>query len=142
MRNNVTFRYSADFVGVDEDGGGILAVAGAQWFLQLLGGVKGLAVDPELCQEDWGVVAFAKRHGKRFWIGLSVYDDGVWIAHFHHASFAWLQRLRPSGKFELNRLIADFHAVLSADHGISEIAWFPEREMLKPNPQGFATPNE
>lgn len=141
MRNNLTFRYPIEFVGVDEDGGGVLAVAGAQWFLHLLGRVEGLAVDRELCQEDWGAVAFAERNARRFWIGLSFYDEGYWISHFHHASFAWLQRFSPSGNKELRTLIADFHNVLSANPEVSEITWYTEREMMNPNPQGFATPD-
>jgi hypothetical protein len=141
VQTNVTFRYPAEFVGVDDDGGGVLAVRGAQWFVRLLSRVNGLSLDLDLCQEDWGVVVFAKRNGRRFWIGLSPYDEGNWVAHFHHGSFAWLQRASASGKAELHRLIADFHAVLAADQAISEITWYTEREMLKPNPLGFKSPN-
>src|SRR6266480_712439 len=108
MRTNVRFRHPAEFVPVsDEDG--ILAVSGAQWFVSLLRRVPGLEIDDELCQEDWGVVAFVRRHQKHFWIGLSFWPDGehTWLAHVHHRSFAWLQRLSPSGKIELNRLVSD-----------------------------------
>ncbi len=32
MRTNLTFRHPAEFVGDQENGGGVLAVHGAQWF--------------------------------------------------------------------------------------------------------------
>jgi hypothetical protein len=65
MRTHVTFRHPAEFVPIsDEDG--ILAVSGAQWFAELLRGVSGLQIEEELCQEDWGVVLFARRNRKKF----------------------------------------------------------------------------
>src|SRR5262249_12351962 len=113
MRTNVTFRYPAEFVPLsDQDG--ILAVSGAQWFAALLARVPGLAIDNELCQEDWGVVVFARRNQKKFWIGLSFWDvGGEWLAHFHHGSFPWLQWFSSSGNDELKRLLADVHAMLT-----------------------------
>ena len=109
MRKNVTFRHPAEFVPVS-GGDGILATAGAGWFVPLLRRIDGLSVQGELCQEDWGVVVFAERSGKRFWIGLSFWPDGeqAWLAHFHHHSFAWLQRRSAAGKRELERLVSDF----------------------------------
>jgi hypothetical protein len=141
MRNNVTFRHPAEFVGDEGGDGGILVVAGAAWFADLLSRVPGLQIEPELCQEDWGVVAFAERNQKRFWIGLSFYDEGVWIAHFHHASFAWLQRLSMSGNEELRKLITDFHHVLANERAVSEITWYEERETWVANAQGSPTPD-
>src|SRR5947209_18063494 len=92
MRTNVTFRYPAEFVGDQEDGGGVLAVSGAQWFAALLRRVPALELDETFCQEDWGVVLFARRNQKKFWIGLSAWDsERAWFAHFHHGSFAWWQ---------------------------------------------------
>src|SRR5687768_8224690 len=118
MRNNVTFRYPAEFVTVSEDDG-ILSVAGADWFVSLLRRIAGLSVRSELCQEDWGVVVFAERGGKRFWIGLSFWpeDEPAWLAHFHHHSFAWLQRWSAAGKRELERLVSDFQSVLASEIG-------------------------
>jgi hypothetical protein len=89
MRNSVTFRYPAEFIAVSEDDC-ILATSGADWFVSLLRRVEGLSVQSQWCQEDWGVVVFAERGGKRFWIGLSFWPDGeqAWLAHFHHHSFA------------------------------------------------------
>jgi hypothetical protein len=140
VRNNVTFRYPAEYIGTEEDNAGVLAVGGAGWFVHLLQRVEGLNLEPELCQEDWGVVVFGARGGKQFWIGLSGYDEELWIAHFHHASLAWLQRLSRSGNNELQRLITDFHEVLSNDKSASQIAWYAEHEMRKPKPRGFPTP--
>jgi hypothetical protein len=142
MRTNVTFRHPAKLVPLSEENG-ILAVRGAQWFTALLRRVPGLEIDSDLCQEDWGVVVFARRSQKKFWIGLSAWDaDGAWLAHFHHGSFAWLQRLSSSGKNELKRLLGDVHEVLAADPTISDIVWYEEIEMSKPQPAGFPTPVE
>jgi hypothetical protein len=143
MRTNVTFRHPAEFVGDQEDGGGILAVRGAQWFAALLRRVPALQLDEDLCQEDWGVVFFARRNQKKFWVGLSAWDsEGAWVAHFHHGSFAWLQWFSSTGKNELKRLLADFHTVLANESLVTEIAWHEESEMSKPKPAGFPTPVE
>jgi hypothetical protein len=142
MRTNVTFRHPAEFAGDSEDGGGVLAVRGAHWFAELLRRVPELQIDEDLCQEDWGVVFFARRNQKKFWIGLSAWDEGAWIAHFHHASFAWLQQFSSSGKNELKRLLASFHEVLASEAAISDISWLEESEMNKPRPAGFPLPVE
>jgi hypothetical protein len=142
MRNNVTFRHPAEFVGSIMDGGGVLAVCGADWFAELLRRVPDLQIT-DLCQEDWGVVFFARRNQKKFWIGLSAWSsDGAWVAHFHHDMFAWLQRFSPSGKYELKRLLADVHYILAREQAITDIAWHEESEMSKPTPAGFPTPVE
>jgi hypothetical protein len=103
--------------------------------------VPGLRIDNDLCQEDWGVVYFTERNQKRFWIGIGSWDEGAWIAHVHHRSFAWLQRVSPSGNDGLNRLLGDLHDTLASDQAVSEIKWYEEREMLKPRPIGFPRPN-
>ncbi len=129
---HVTFRHPAEFVS---DAEGILAVSGAQWFAALLHRVPGLEIEDDLCQEDWGVVVFARRNRKKFWIYLSFWDEGCWLAHFRYRSFAWSQRLSSSGKNELKRLLADVHEVLVSEAAISDIAWWwrtPEGPMLHP----------
>ena len=143
MRTNVTFHHPAEFVPVsDEDG--ILAVGGAQWFATLLRHVPDLQIDGELCQEDWGVVIFGRRAQKKFWIGLSMWpeDEHAWLAHFHHGSFAWLQRFAVTGQSELQRLVADVHRVLTSEPAVSDIVWYAESQMRKAQPDGFATPIE
>jgi hypothetical protein len=141
MRTNVTFRHPAEFVGDQEDGGGVLAVRGAHWFAALLRRVAGLRIDEDLCQEDWGVVFFARRNQKKFWIGLSAWDaEGMWLAHFHHGLFAWLQWFRSSGKNELELLLVDVHKVLASEPAITDIAWHEGSEMTKPKPTGFPAP--
>ncbi len=140
MRTNVTFRHPAEFVGDEEDGGGVLAVRGAQWFATLLRRVSGLDLDERCCQEDWGVVFFARRDQKKFWIGLSSWDEGTWLVHFHHGSFAWFQWFSSAAKSELTRLLVDVHDVLVKEPAITEIAWHEEREMGKADPAGFPTP--
>jgi hypothetical protein len=143
MRTNVTFRHPAEFVGDQEDGGGVLAVRGAHWFAALLRRVPDLQIDEDLCQEDWGVVLFARRNQGKFWIGLSAWDsEGAWVAHFHRGSFAWFQWFSSSGKDELKRLLTDVHEVLANEPAVSEIAWHEESEMSKPEPAGFPTPVE
>src|SRR5262249_385146 len=123
----VTFRHPAEFVDVGE---GILAVSGAQWFAALLHRVQGLEIEDDLHQEDWGVGVCGRRNRKEFWIGLSFWDEGCWLAHFHHGGWApwrwasWLQRLSSSDKNELKRLLADVHEVLVSEAAISDIAWW------------------
>ena len=143
MRTNVSFRHPAEFVAVsDEDG--ILAVRGAQWFVSLLRHVPDLQIDEELYQEDWGVVIFARRAQKKFWIGLSMWPDGEhsWLAHCHHGSSAWLQWMSSSGKSELQRLVSDVHSVLASEPAVSNIVWYDESQMRKAQPDGFTTPVE
>jgi hypothetical protein len=142
MRTNVTFRHPAEFVPLsDEDS--IFAAGGAEWFAALLRRVPDLEISNDFCQEDWGVVVLARRDQREFWIGLSAWDaDGSWLAHFHHGSLAWLQRFSSSGKNDLKRLLAGVHEVLAVDPAISDIVWYEEREMSKPQPAGFPTPVE
>jgi hypothetical protein len=142
MRNNVTFQYPAEFVPVPEDDG-ILSVAGTEWFIQLLQRIDHLSVEKELCQEDWGVVAFAQRNGKRFWVGVSFWPEGehAWIAHFHHHSFALLQRWSAAGKREFERLVNDFHSVLATDPKVHNIAWYRESDMKGAHAPSSATPH-
>jgi hypothetical protein len=141
MRTYVTFRHPAEFVGDSEDGAGVLAVSGAHWFGTLLQRVSGLQIDEDPCQEDWGVVFFARRDQKKFWIGLSARDDeGAWVAHFHHGPFAWLQSFSSSGKNELECLLIDVHTVLTSESTITAIAWHEESEMSKPQRIGFSSP--
>jgi len=141
MRTNVTFRHPAEFVEDSGDGSGVLAVRGAQWFAALLRRVPGLELDEDFCQEDWGVVFFARRNQKKFWIGLSAWDsEAAWVAHFHHGSFAWMQWFSSAGTNKLKRLLADVHDVLTSEPAITEIAWHEEGEMNKPEPVRFPTP--
>jgi hypothetical protein len=140
MRTHVTFRHPAGFVPLsDEDG--ILSVAGAEWFVSLLKQVPDLAVRSDLCQEDWGIVAFAERSERKFWVGLSTEEEGAWVAHFHHGSWAWLQRLSPSGNRALQRLVQDFHRVLANQAAVSEITWYREDDMMKQR-SGSSSPED
>lgn len=140
MRTNVSFRHPAEFVPVS-DVDGILAVDGARWFVTLLTRVPHLQIDGDLCQEDWGVVVFARRNEKSFWVGLSEWEeDGFWLAHFHHASFSWLQRFKSSGKQELAHLVSDFHRVLIEEPDVSEVTWYEQREMRKAQPTAHSSP--
>jgi hypothetical protein len=142
MRTHVTFRHPAEFIPLSDEEG-ILSVGGADWFVRLLQRVDGLLVKSELCQEDWGVVVFAERAGKRFWIGLSLWreDEQAWVAHFHHRSFAWLQRWSPAGKRELERLISDFQSVLANEPTVRDIAWHHGTMIVRAHAPGSATPN-
>ena len=143
MRTNVIFRHPAQFVPLSPDDG-ILSVDGIGWFVSLLRQIPGLQIEPGLCQEDWGVVAFAQRNGKRFWVGLSSWPDEeqMWLVHFHHHSFAWLQRWTTSGKNELQQLVLAAHEALSGDPAVSRLAWYLERDMTKANAQGSTNPIE
>lgn len=143
MLTNVTFQYPVEFLPVSE-ADGIMSVKGAGWFVSLLQRVADMWIDERLCQEDWGVVAFVRRNGKKFWIGLSMWPEGenAWLAHVHHGSFSWLQRLSRSGNQELQRLISDLHDVLASDPLVTTIVWYREGEMTHPEPRGFPSPVE
>jgi hypothetical protein len=142
MRTHVTFRHPAEFVPLSDDDG-ILAVCGAQWFDALLRRVPGLLIEEDLCQEDWGIMCFARRNQKTYRIGLSAWTtEGTWLAHFRHGSFAWFQWFRSSRNDELTRLLADVHDGLASEPAISDIVWHEESEMCKPQPAGFPHPVE
>jgi len=141
MRTHVTFRHPAEFVPFsDEDG--ILCVKGAEWFAAILRRVPGLEIENDFCQEDWGVVFFTRRNKKQFWIGLSFWDEGEWIAHFHHGSFAFFQWFSTSANNELKRLLSDAHHELILEQAITDIAWYEEKDMNKAKPMSFSTPLE
>ncbi len=143
MHTNVIFRYSAPFVTVTEEGG-ILSASGVDWFVRMLERLPEIAVDREPCQEDWGVVIFTRRRGRKFWVGLGAWPDRdqEWLAHFHHGSFAWLQRLSHSGKRELRQLIYDTHAMLVGDPAVAVIGWYSEVEILKADAVGSPAPDQ
>ncbi len=71
MRTNVAFRYPVDFVYVSDDDG-VLSVSSAEWFVNLLRRIPAVKVNADLCQEAWGVAAFAERNQKRFGIGSEI----------------------------------------------------------------------
>lgn len=123
IRNHVTFRHPAEFVESD-DFEGILSTEGAGWFVELLASVPRLAVDPKLCQEDWGVAIFADRDAYSFWVGLSPWDEGAWLAHVHHGGF--IQGLRRAGKDTYARLVADLGIVLANADAVTRPEWYFE----------------
>jgi hypothetical protein len=125
IRNTVTFGYPAEFVEAEAEG--ILSVEGAGWFVDLLGKIPGLAVDGDLCQEDWGVVVFGARDGLRFWFGLSFWDEGEWIAHVHHDRL--LQRFRATGRTGWSAVIVDLHDVLDGEPSVSDVRWYFDGEV-------------
>jgi hypothetical protein len=141
VRSNVIFEHPAEFVPLSPDDG-VLSAVGADWFVSLLRQIPGLQIDSDLCQEDWGVVFFVQRGGKRFWIGLCSWPDAehMWLAHFHHRSSAWLQRLSASGNNELKQLVSDAHAVLSGDPSVSRVAWYKEQDVANANAHGSKSP--
>jgi hypothetical protein len=109
----------------------------------LLSRIPRLGIDEELCQEDWGVVLFARREKKKFWVGLSMWEGPQsWLAHFHHGSFAWAQRLSSSGGRELQRLLCDVHGALASDPAVSDIRWYEENQWSKARPPCYLTPVE
>lgn len=140
MRNNVVFRHPATFVPVSTGGKGVLSVEGATWFVSILRRVPALDVDAKLCQEDWGVVVFASRHGYEFWIGLNVFDKTEWNVHVHHGSFAWLQRLRASGRRELSSLLEGLDFALKSDAAVGHIRWYSEGDMSRAKSEAAASP--
>lgn len=142
--NNVTFRHAAHPVQ-DSDFEEVLTVERAGWFHELLNTVPELQIRGEPCQEDWGVVFAGSRAGKSFWIGLSPYSPdeqsgSLWLAHFHHGSFAWFQSFTASGKRSMQQLLQSVHAVFTAEPLISHVTWYAEKEMNKADPKGFPNP--
>jgi hypothetical protein len=140
VRTNVTFQHPAEFVPVSEDEG-ILSVAGVAWFLELLARVEGIEVVGDPIQEDWGVVAFARRGDCRFWIGISFWDEGAWLVHVHHHSSAWLQRMSSKGKTGLSDLCSELHKALKSAEGVREVSWHVESDLRRPGVSGAATPD-
>ncbi|MGC3998744.1 MAG: hypothetical protein QM767_15335 [Anaeromyxobacter sp.] len=124
MRNTVTFHHPAPLVFVSEEDG-VLSIAGAGWFLELLRTISGLDLDHEVTQEDWGVVARASRAGCRFWIGLSGLGQHESMAHVHHHSLAWLQRLSPGGRAALAALVGEVDRALRVAKA-TDVRWFEE----------------
>lgn len=143
IRTNVVFRYAMPFVSLP-DTDGVLSVDGADWLVEVLRQVPGLNVQSELCQEDWGVVAFAERDRKRFWIGLSQWPDAekAWLMHVHHGSFQWLQWFSSSGRLALEELVCALDDVLKKHQQISDVAWYHERAMTNANPMRAASPRD
>lgn len=141
MRNNVTFNFPERFLPLSEEDG-ILSKDGAQWLVSILKTIPSLEIDPDLCQEDWGVVLRVKRNQRKFWIGLSFWPDGeqAWLVHLHHDSFAWLQRFSTTGKAELEKLILNMDDALKANPSVSNIFWYSEEEIDKPTAVGSPTP--
>lgn len=137
MRNTVQFSFAASFVGAGADG--IVGVAGAGWFVELLERIPGLEIDPELVQEDWGVVVLARRAGRRFWIGLGATDGHEWIAHVHHAPFAWVQRLASAGNAARRALVDELDRALR-DGNASSVRWFDERDLALMSPAAAPSP--
>jgi hypothetical protein len=143
MRTHVTFRHPAEFVPVSEDDG-ILSITGVEWFLTILRQVPDLELDPDLCQEDWGVVVFARRTSGRFWIGVSMGpgfapEEDDWIVHVHGAT-SWLQRLSGAAAPAVDRLAHDLHIALQADPLVADVQWFTQRELNQGHRQGAPTP--
>ena len=140
MRTNVTFRHPAEFMPVSEDEG-ILAVDGAAWFVETLRRIDRLVIDTALIQEDWGVVIFVGRGNCRFWIGLNFWDEGAWLAHVHHRSFAWFQRLSARGGRELERLALDLHTALESGELVQGVTWHLEAELQMADAPGASRPD-
>ena len=137
MRKSVIFKFPAELIPVSEEDG-ILSTTGALWFRDLLNKVPHLEVDNDLLQEDWGVAILARRNNKRFWIGLNFWDENTWLAHFHHRTFALLQRL--TGTSELNNLVFAFHDILKAEAQVSGIEWYEQKNLAIPGSQSSPTP--
>jgi hypothetical protein len=138
MRNTVVFtipnvRWPEE---TDEDDfSDILETKHAGWFADILRRIDWIKIDPELCQEDWGVVAFASHDNLQFWIGLSYGGDAdnEWIAHVHHGSFAIVQRYTKKGKQAQQQLAVELDRALRAA-GATTVRWYDndDRAFAKP----------
>ena len=63
------------------------------------------------------------------------------LAHVHHRSFAWLQRLSAGGKRELERLALDLHAALESDEQVQGVTWHLEVELQMADAPGTSRPD-
>lgn len=115
-----------------------MSTDGAGWFVDVLRRVPRLVVDPDLCQEDWGVVVFAARDGFKFWFGLSFWDEGEWLAHAHHRGV--LQRFRAAGKAAYAAVISAFHVALAEQDVMAEVTWYLDDADLG-GPRGAPSPD-
>ena len=123
-RTVVRFGHPAPFIPYSPDDG-ILSTKGVEWFVSILRDVRCLKVDPDLIQEDWGVVVFVELNDEKFWCGISAEEDGYWLAQLHLRGLALLRRIGRSGNRQLERLSAALHVTLEADPSVSEIDWRP-----------------
>ena len=137
IRNNVTFGHPAEFVE-SRDFEGILSTDGVGWFVQLLGRIPRVVVDPDLCQEDWGVAIFLDRDGYSFWVGLSPWDEGTWLAHVHHAGL--FQRFRRSGKEAYASVAYDLSVVLANTPDVEEPEWYYDADVGDADVGGASSP--
>ena len=121
----------------EENCSDVLLIKHATWFLEILRRIEWLKIDPELCQEDWGVVAFASHDKLQFWIGLSFGsgsdNEGDWLAHVHHGSFSVVQRYTKRGKQAFQQLAVDLDRALRAA-GATTLLWYDERDQSCKNP--------
>ena len=145
MRTTVSFEYPARFVGTEADDAGVLSIKGAGWFASILGSIPELEVNPQLCQEDWGVVVFTKRRQIAFdfffWGGLAEDPISSWVAEVRHGGLFGLQRFMTKGQQELRFLVQDFHQTLTRNTQISNLAWFTSSDdAFSAKAQRFATP--
>jgi hypothetical protein len=131
MRTRVTFRYLTKFVGAKEDEG-ILGIGGVSWFVERLARIPRLSISTQLIQDDWGVAIRAERDGNKFWIGISSFDDGVWVAHIHYFLGTWLRSLISASHSGTPTLAYDLDRVLKSDPSMSDIRWYRERDMKRP----------
>jgi len=143
MRTIVRFEYPAPFVGTEEDNGGVLSVKGAGWFAVLLGSIPELVVDPDLCQEDWGVVVFAMRGKMRFdfffWDGLAEEPRRSWVAELRHGGF--FDRFMAKKREGLDRLVGELDRALKHDPSVSRVEWFDDSDKpFDPAERGFPAP--
>ena len=138
MRNTVDFviptvRWPEESDEREESFSDILLAKDAAWFVDVLRRIDWIVVDAELCQEDWGVVAFVRHDKLRFHVGLS-FGGGPgttevegWHAWVRHGSFTIKQRFTQDGKQALRRLVLDLDRALRAS-GASELAWYDEAD--------------
>jgi hypothetical protein len=138
IRNHATFRHP-EALEAHPDELDTLTIAGVDWFVDVLREIPRLAVDRELCQEDWGVVVFGRRDGFTFWFGLSYWDEEEFVAHVHHRGL--LQRFRAAGRVAYATTIADLHVALSQHHSITHVAWHYESELDRSTSRGAASPD-
>jgi hypothetical protein len=142
MRNTVAFSIPSVHWPEESDAepfSDVLLTKHTTWFLDILRRIEWLKIDPKLCQEDWGVVAFASHEKLAFWIGLSVGDvEDEWIAHVHHGSFSMVQRFTRAGKQAFEKVIVDFDRALR-ESGATTVRWYHEDDQSFKNPAASPT---
>jgi hypothetical protein len=97
---------------------------------------RGLKIDYEPCQEDWGWEVFVTCDGKRFFIGIGPYElDGAlgWLCFVESRLPSYKKLMGATDASEQQRVCVAFHSVLASAPEIRDIRWHSKESFTKGN---------